>query len=82
MANIEDVLTYLRPNGGWVIWGQDFNTIRYDDGVKPITKKELDEGFASYEAWKTKDDADKATAKTVLLSKLGITAEEARLLLS
>jgi hypothetical protein len=82
MTNIEDVLSYLRPDGGWVIWGQDFETIRYDEGVKPITKKELDEGFASYEAWKNKDNDNKTLKRQAILDRLGITAEEAKLLLS
>ena len=81
MAKIEDVLAYLRPNGGWVIWGQDFDTIRYDEGVKPITKKELDDGFAKYEAWKIKDDADKTAARQAILDRIGLTADELKTIL-
>jgi hypothetical protein len=81
MTNIEDVLTYLRPDGGWVVWGQDFDTIRYDEGVKPITKKELEDGFAKYEAWKLEQDTTQATKKQAILDRLGLTAEEAKLLL-
>ena len=78
---IEDVLAYLRPNGGWVIWGQDFDTIRYDEGVTPITKEELDRGFAEYSAWKAEQDTAKAAQRQAILSRLGITEEEARILL-
>ena len=81
MTNIENVLAYLRPNGGWVIWGQDFDTIRYDEGVKPITKKELDEGFAKYDAWKSKTDADKETARQAILDRIGLTADELKTIL-
>ena len=81
MPNIEDVLTYLRPNGGWVIWGQDFNTIYYDEGVKPITKKELEKGFADYDEWKISNDASIAANKKTILDKLGLTADEAKLLI-
>jgi len=82
MANIEDVLSYLRPNGGWVIWGQDFETIRYDEDVEPITRQELEIGFAQYDAWKLEQEAAKAAQKQALLAQLGITAEQAKLLLS
>ena len=80
-TQIEDVLGYLRPNGGWVIWGQDFDTIRYDEGVKPITKKELDEGFAKYDAWKSKADADQETARQAILDRIGLTADELKTIL-
>jgi hypothetical protein len=54
-----------------------------------ITDREMnDEEFAAYEAQQAANaaaaqaEADKATAKAALLTKLGITAEEAKLLLS
>ena len=72
----------LIPTGGWVIYGDDFDSIIYNDGVKPITKKQFTDGFAQYDAWKAQQDATKATAKAALLDRLGITAEEAKLLLS
>jgi|GEM_PF-2353203 len=79
---ISDVLMYLRPNGGWVIYGEDFDTIRYDKGVEPIIKEELDKGFTEYSAWKAEQDAAKAAQKAALLERLGISEDEARLLLS
>ena len=54
-----------------------------------ITDREMNDAeFAAYEAQQAADaaaaqaEADKATAKAALLTKLGITAEEAKLLLS
>lgn len=82
MAKGSDVLTMLLPNGGWVISGDDFNSIIYDDGIKPITKKEFEAGFAQFDAWQAEQDANKANAKSALLDRLGITADEAKLLLS
>jgi hypothetical protein len=82
MAKASEVLEMLIPTGGWVISGDDFDSIRYDDGVKPITKKQFDDGFAQVDAWKAEKDGQKAAAKTELLTRLGITAEEAALLLS
>jgi hypothetical protein len=53
-----------------------------------IDREMTDEEFAAYEAQQAANaaaaqaEADKAAAKTALLSKLGITEEEAKLLLS
>lgn len=82
MAKGGEVLEMLLPNGGWMIVGDDFDSIRYDDGVTPITKKQFDDGFAQVDAWKAEKDAQRAVEKAALLTRLGITAEEAALLLS
>lgn len=81
MATGGEVLDMLIPTGGWVIYGDDFESIIYDEGVTPITKKQFDDGFGAFDAWKAQQDAAKAAAKTALLAKLGITADEAALLL-
>jgi hypothetical protein len=81
MATGTEVLEMLIPTGGWVIAGDDFDSIRYDEGVTPITKKQFDDGFAQYDAWKAEQDAAQAASKAALLDRLGITADEAKLLL-
>jgi len=82
MAIGADVLDMLIPTGGWVIYGDDFDSIIYNDGVKPITKKQFTDGFAEFDAWKAEQDAAQRAAKSALLAKLGITADEAKLLLA
>ena len=82
MAQGFEVLEMLIPTGGWVIYGDDFDSIIYDEGVKPISKKEYTDGFAKVDAFKAAQAEAKATAKTVLLERLGITEDEAKLLLS
>lgn len=81
MAESYQVLNMLIPNGGWVQTGDDYEGIDFID-CEPITKKEYIEGFARFDAWKIKQDADKSKAKAELLVKLGITEDEAKLLLS
>ena len=81
MATGADVLGMLIPTGGWVISGNDFGGITFIEAT-PITKAEFEAGFAKYDAWKTEQDAKAAADKTALLAKLGITADEAKLLLS
>lgn len=81
MAKGGDVLEMLIPTGGWVITGDDFDSIRYDEGVKPVTKKQFDDGFAAYDGWKASKQAEIQSRRDTLLNRLGITSEEASLLL-
>ena len=81
MATGVEVLTMLLPDGGWYISGDDFDSIIYNDNVKPLTKKQFTDGFVQYDTWQSKQNTDKMTAKSVLLEKLGITEDEAKLLL-
>jgi len=81
MANIAEVMTMLIPTGGWVTRGDEYEGIEFLQ-CEPITKEQFEAGFAQYDAWKAEQDSKAATDKTALLAKLGITAEEARLLLS
>jgi len=81
MATGGDVLSMLIPTGGWVIYGDDFESIIYDEGVTPITKKQFDDGFGAFDAFKAEQDMAKKAQKSELLTRLGITAEEAALLL-
>lgn len=82
MTTAADVLTMLCPAGGWIIYNNDFDTIIWVDDRPRCTKKEFEAGFAQYEAWKAEQDAARAAAKTALLDRLGITEDEAKLLLS
>jgi hypothetical protein len=80
MAKHYEVLGMLIPNGGYVQTGEDYEGIEFLD-CEPITKAQYQAGFAQYDAWKAEQEATKATAKAALLERLGITAEEAALLL-
>ena len=82
MAEGREVLEMLIPTGGWVITGDDFDSIRYDEGVSPITKKQFQDGFAVCDAWKSTKEAEIESRKNELLKRLGITSEDANLLLS
>jgi hypothetical protein len=85
MANGGDVLSMLIPTGGWVIVGDDFDSIRYDEGVSPITKKQFDDGFKAYDAWKQAQENNAIKAKEAALAKLatlGLTKEDITALLA
>ena len=81
MATGTEVLRMLIPTGGWVISGDNYEGIKFLE-CEPITKAEYEAGFSQYDALKAEQDAIKATAKAALLDRLGITADEAKLLLS
>ena len=80
MIKGSDVLAMLRPNGGWIMRGNEYEGIEFLE-CEPFTKEEFKAGFAQYDAWKTQQDAEKTATKQALLDRLGITAEEAQLLL-
>ena len=75
------VLTMLIPQGGWVIVGDNYEGIKFVE-CEPITKAQFEAGFDQYDVWKAKQEAQAAADKAALLAKLGITADEAKLLLS
>ena len=80
MAQSFEVLAMLIPNGGYVQRGDDFEGIDFVN-CDPITKEQYQAGFKQFDQWKAKQQSDAASAKAALLEKLGITAEEAQLLL-
>lgn len=80
MATGADVLEMLIPNGDYSITGGTYEGINFNN-CEPITKAEFEAGFAQYDAWKAEQDAIKAAQRQAILDRLGLTAEEARLLL-
>ena len=82
MAQPHEVLAFLRPEGGYVHYGFDYEGIQFLE-CEPITKAEYEAGFAQYDAWKAEQDTDKAAAKATAeakLTALGLTAEDLKAL--
>lgn len=82
MATSLEVLRFLCPAGGWIIVGDEFSGITWVDERPRCTEAEFNAGFAQYDAWKAEQDTKTEIDKAALLAKLGITADEAKLLLS
>ena len=80
MAQSYQVLGMLIPEGGYYQVGEAYEDIQFLE-CEPITKKQYEDGFAQYDAWKAEQDATKAAQKAALLERLGITEAEARILL-
>jgi hypothetical protein len=80
MITGREVLEMLIPQGGWAIIGDSYEGIEFIN-CEPISKKEFEDGFGKYESWHNAAAEARATAKAALLDRLGITADEAALLL-
>jgi hypothetical protein len=75
-----DVLSMLRPEGGWVTRGDTYEGIEWIS-CDPVSKEQFLAGVAAYEAWKIAKDQEKDSVKNAALSKLqalGLTEEEAK----
>jgi hypothetical protein len=70
MAKGYEVMEMLCPQGGWILIGDDFDSITWVDDRPRCTKAEYEAGFAQYDVWKAEQDAAKAAAKSAAESKL------------
>jgi len=80
MATSIQVLSMLFPNGGYVQNGDTFEGIQFIE-CQPITKAEYTAGFAEFDKLELDQAEAAATQKAALLARLGITADEAKLLI-
>jgi arsenate reductase-like glutaredoxin family protein len=80
MSNIVKAIRTIRPNSEFVIRGTEIEW-HVLEGDEP-TKAEIDKAIKDLEAAELVETENKALAKTALFNRLGITAEEAILLLS
>jgi hypothetical protein len=82
MNHIDKVnaIQFIRPNAQFVLIGDDINWL--DEKQTEPTNAEIKAGLIAYNLATEAEAQAKATAKAALLDRLGITAEEAVLLLS
>jgi hypothetical protein len=82
MAHGGNVLSMLMPTANFSIEGDDYDSIVWID-CEPITKAEFEAGFAQYDSWKAKKDADALKAKSAAeakLASLGLTKDDLKAL--
>jgi hypothetical protein len=82
MAKGVDVLRMIRPNGGWIIVGDDYEGITWVEEAAQCTKKEFEDGFKTVDAFMAQQESQKNAQKQAILDRLGISAEEAAIILS
>jgi hypothetical protein len=74
---ITKAIQSLRPNAEWTLTGDDYANLIWLSNGKAPTLAEIETEIAALPA----KEAAKIAAKANLLAKLGITADEAKLLL-
>ena len=82
MVDLAAAIQSLRPNSEFTYQNDDYSTIEWQvlDGNAP-TQLEVDAAIKALKAEIKADEETKATAKAALLERLGISADEAALLL-
>lgn len=75
--HISEIAAFLRPNGGYVITGDTFDDIEFIEG-EPFTEAEFNQAKLDY----SQHLQNVQNQRLALLDKLGITVDEAKLLLS
>lgn len=83
MSDLTKAIRLLKPNAEFSYQNNDYSTIKWDvlKGDAP-TQAEIDAALKKIEADEIAAEAKAAADKAALLDKLGITADEAKLLLS
>jgi hypothetical protein len=73
----------LKPTAEFSFTNDDYSTIKWDvlEGTAP-TQAEIDTAIEQVKAEEAQAETTRATAKAALLTQLGITEEQAKLLLS
>jgi hypothetical protein len=84
MTNLEIVkaLISLKPNAEWTISGDNYEDLIWLSNGNPPTLAEIEAEIALLPTKEAAAQAAKASEKAALLERLGITADEAVLLLS
>jgi hypothetical protein len=83
MSYLVKAIRKLKPNSEFSFTDDDYSTIKWDvlEGEAP-TQKQIDDAIKQTKADEITETKTKALAKSALLDKLGITEDEAKLLLS
>jgi hypothetical protein len=82
MIDYTKILEYKYPNAQWTLNGDDYEGLTWLSKTKKPTKIELDSLWDEVQSLIQAKAQAKTTAKAALLQRLGITEDEAKLLLS
>jgi hypothetical protein len=79
---LHDAIQSLRPDKGFTMTNDDPSTIIWqDESVITPTQSEIDAAVKSMQSKKIADEKAKEAARKTVLEKLGLSADEAALLL-
>jgi hypothetical protein len=76
-----DAISALVENKGFRISERDLSTLELEDGSTPPTLEQIESKYAEMLADKEAEIAKKAADKAAILDRLGLTEDEAKLLL-
>ena len=79
-SEIVKAIQFIRPDAEFALTGDELNWL--DKKQTQPTDAEIEAGFIAYKEAIQAEAEAKATAKAALLAQLGITEEQAKLLLS
>ena len=77
---IIESLNFIKPDAKWVLQGLEL--LWQDEEQDEPTQLEIEAGWVAYQAAQQAETEAKAAQKAALLERLGITADEAKLLLA
>lgn len=77
---LSNVISFIRPGSIYVLRNDKLEW--FDENQTEPTKAEIEAGFIAYQSAKAAEAEALANSKADLLARLGITAEEAKLLLA
>lgn len=80
--DISQILTLRYPGAEWILSGETYEDLEWlSDSPKP-TKKELTDQWESVQVEVEQRKADQIARKQAILDRLGLTEDEAKLILS
>lgn len=83
MTKKNEVLAFLRPDGGYVMVGDDYENIVFESHCEPFSKAEYEAAFAQVDAAKAQAEAEAAAKKAAAeakLAALGLDADDLKAL--
>lgn len=79
---LDKVIRYLQPNAEFVIYGETLEGLEFvDKAINKPTQKQVSDAWLQIQKDQQNKIETEAIMKQALLDKLGITADEAKLLL-
>lgn len=82
MATALEVLRRVAPNGGWIVSGQSYADITWIDESVKVSEADFEAARSNYDAWLAAETLARSEAKKAILNRIGLTEEEAKLILS
>ena len=83
MATGGEVLEMLCPGKVWTIYGDDYDSIIWENDKALITKTQFEAGFGKYDVWFAEEQTAQVNAKTTAQAKLtalGLTTDDLKAL--